>query len=75
MPEDRRPLTKEEIEESIRFAAGVSAAAGYFVGDEVQDEARRALRGEITFDEAVERVARRVLGRAKDEDEPGATGR
>ena len=62
---DSRSLTEDEIEESIRFADGALAAAGHFARHAEDDEdIRRALRGEITFDEAVERVASRVLGQA-----------
>ncbi len=57
-----RILTEDEIEESIRFADGALAAAGHFVKSPESDaDIRQALRGEITFDEAVERAASRAL--------------
>lgn len=56
-----KTLTDDEIEESIRFANGASAAAGHFVHSEESDrDVRQALRGEISFDEAVERAAARA---------------
>lgn len=57
----RKSLTKDEVDESIRFADGALAAAGHRVDRrEVRDDAHRALRGEITFDEAVKRAAARA---------------
>lgn len=56
---DRR-LAADEIDESIRFADGALAAAGHFADRRAaRDDARRALRDEISFDEAVARAAAR----------------
>ena len=55
---DTRPA---QVEESIRFADGALAAAGPTAnGTQVRSDARRALRGEISFDEAVKRAAARA---------------
>lgn len=57
----RRALTPAQVEESIRFADGALAAAGHTAsGTQVRADARRALRGEISFDEAVKRAAARA---------------
>lgn len=57
----RKQLNNDEIDESIRFADGAFAAAGHIVHRrDVRDDARRALRGEITFDEAIKRAAARA---------------
>ena len=54
-------LTPEQVEESIRFAEGASAAAGITeLSPEVWDDARSALRGEISFDEAIQRALDRA---------------
>lgn len=59
MPKSRG-LSKDEIEESLRFADGALTAAGHKVDRRVvRDDARRALRGEMTFDEAVKRAVAR----------------
>lgn len=56
-------LTDEEIEESIRFADSALAAAGHAVNSPESDaDIRAALRGEITYDEAV----RRAISSAKE---------
>lgn len=56
-----RVLTTDQVEESIKFADGALAAAGHVVrGRKVRDDARRALRGEISFDDAVKRAAARA---------------
>lgn len=61
MSEQQR-LTDDEVEEAIRFANGASAAAGILVTSQESDnDIREALRGQITFDEAVERAAQRTL--------------
>ncbi len=58
---NRKHLTKQQVDESIRFADGAFAAAGHKVDrDEVRIDARRALRGEISFDEAIKRAAARA---------------
>jgi hypothetical protein len=58
---EQRPLTDDEIEEAIRFANAASAAAGIVVTSPESDkDIREALRGDITFDEAVERAAERA---------------
>jgi hypothetical protein len=57
----KRTLTDAEIEESIRFADAANAAAGHIVKSTESDEdIRSALRGDITFDEAIERAAARA---------------
>lgn len=57
-----QPLTEEQIEESLRFADSVLAAAGHFVDSSESDaDIRAALRGQITFAE----VSRRAAVRAK----------
>lgn len=57
----RHGLTPEQVEESIRFGRGVLASAGHFVrADEVERDARLALTGEISFDEAVQRAIDRA---------------
>ena len=68
-------LSKEEIDESIRFADSVLAAAGHTVNSRESDaDIRAALTGEITYDEAVRRaIAGATRGNDKGEDEPPAT--
>lgn len=57
----RKNLTPHEIRESIRFADGALAAAGHQVKRrDARVDARRALRGEISFDEAIDRAAARA---------------
>lgn len=52
-----RTLTEAQIEESLLFADAALAAAGHFVNSPESDrDIRAALRGEITFDEAVARA-------------------
>ena len=54
---ERRRLTEGEVEESVRFADSALAAAGHQVDDADSDaDIRAALRGEITYDEAVRRA-------------------
>lgn len=54
-------VTEAEIQESIRFADGGSAAAGHFVTrPEASADVVQALRSQITFDEAVDRAAERA---------------
>lgn len=65
-------LSKEEIDESIRFADSALAAAGHTVNSPESDaDIRAALTGEITYDEAVRRaIAGATRGNDKGEDEP-----
>lgn len=56
----KRTLTEAEIEESTQFGNAALAAAGHVAKPEAQADARRALRGGITFDEAVRRAAARA---------------
>lgn len=54
-------LSEHDVEKSIKFANGALAAAGHKVKNEDSDrDLVSALRGEISFDEAVERAARRA---------------
>ncbi|MEU4383874.1 hypothetical protein [Promicromonospora sp. NPDC023805] len=59
-----RALTAKEADRTIRAAEGVLASAGHYPrGAEVHADTRRALRGEITFDEAASRIAARSAKR------------
>lgn len=62
-PQSReRRLTEAEIDEIMAQSRGASAMAGHDFDDpDVEADERAALRGEITFDEAVRRVVERVL--------------
>lgn len=57
----KKTLTEAQIAESIRFADGGMAAAGHFVNSpESDNDIREALTGRISFDNAVERAAKRA---------------
>ena len=59
-----RALNAKEADRTIRAAEGVLAAAGHYPrGAEVHEDTRRALKGEITFDEAASRIAARSAKR------------
>lgn len=59
----KRDLSQAEIDRSMAFGDGLLAAAGMSVTDPAtRADAELALRGEITFDEAIDRAAIRVTG-------------
>lgn len=59
----KRTLTEAEIEESVRFADGCSAAAGHFVDDPAaDDQVRKYLHGNLTLDEHYARALAHAMG-------------
>lgn len=52
-----KKLTESQVRRSLRFGAAVSATAGQRASKSARSDAEKALRGEISFDEAVRRAA------------------
>lgn len=54
---NQQAQSEQEIEETIRLADASFAVDGMYASEDVKDKVRRALRGEITFDEVAKWIA------------------
>lgn len=56
-------MAGDAVDDAVAFAEGLTAAAGgTSAAPEAEADLRAAIRGEITFDDAVDRAYRRITG-------------